>query len=75
MKNTSETQDVFTIEEAAARLRISRGSAYEAARRGEIPVLRIGRRLLVPRLALDRMLSEANSKWKAATEADGQARR
>ena len=29
-------------------LRISRGLAYEAARRGELPTIRLGRRLLVP---------------------------
>ena len=37
---------VKTLEEVASLLRISRGSAYEAARRGEIPTIRIGRRLL-----------------------------
>jgi excisionase family DNA binding protein len=38
-------------------LRISRGSAYEAAKRKEIPTIRIGRRLLVPCEALDKLLS------------------
>ena len=31
-----------------------------AIARNEIPAIRVGRRLLVPRAALDRMLSEAN---------------
>ncbi len=48
--------DVLTIAEAARRLRIGRNGAYEAARRGELPVVRIGRRLLVPRAALDHLL-------------------
>ena len=43
---------VLTIEEAAKILRVSTDSAYEAARRGEIPSLRIGRRILVPKRAL-----------------------
>ena len=43
---------VLTVEEAAAILRISRGSAYEGCRRGDIPTLRIGRRVLVPRARL-----------------------
>ena len=47
---------VVTLSEAASILRISRGSAYEAARRKEIPTIRIGRRLLVPLAALERML-------------------
>jgi excisionase family DNA binding protein len=48
---------VVTLTEAAAILRISRGSAYEAAKRREIPTIRIGRRLLVPAAALERMLA------------------
>jgi excisionase family DNA binding protein len=48
---------VVTLNEAASLLRISRGSAYEAAKRREIPTIRIGRRLLVPLAALERMLA------------------
>lgn len=47
----------LTVEEAAALLGISRAFAYEAVRRGEIPSIRIGRRVLVPRVALDRLVS------------------
>jgi excisionase family DNA binding protein len=42
----------LTIDEAAKLLGVSRGLAYEAARRGELPTLRLGRRLLVPRARL-----------------------
>ena len=42
----------ISVEDAARLLGISRGLAYEAVRRGEIPVIRLGRRLLVPRLRL-----------------------
>jgi excisionase family DNA binding protein len=48
---------VATLDEVAALLRISRGSAYQAARAKEIPTIRIGRRLLVPLAALERMLT------------------
>ena len=34
-------------------------AAYGAARRGEIPVLKFGRRLVVPKVALEKMLVEA----------------
>ena len=47
---------VVTVGEVASLLRISRGSAYEAAKRKEIPTIRIGRRLLVPSAALERLL-------------------
>lgn len=42
----------YTIEEAADILGIGRSSAYRAARRREIPTIKIGRRLLVGRQAL-----------------------
>lgn len=48
---------VITVEEAAALARVSRQSAYEAVRRGEIPTVRLGRRILVPREKFLRMLS------------------
>ena len=48
-----------TVEEAAQTLGISRALAYEAVRRGEIPHIRIGKRILVPRTALDRLLAAA----------------
>ena len=49
-------QHVITVEEAAEILRISRNGAYEAVKRGEIPSIRIGRRVLIPRIALEKML-------------------
>jgi excisionase family DNA binding protein len=48
---------VLTLNEVASILRISRGSAYEAAKRGEIPTIRFGRRLVVPSEAFEKMLS------------------
>jgi excisionase family DNA binding protein len=46
----------LTVEEAATLLGISRAFAYEAVTRGEIPSIRIGRRVLVPKAALQRLL-------------------
>ena len=46
----------MTVAQAAAALNISRGLAYQAARDGKIPTIRIGRRLLVSRRALGRLL-------------------
>jgi excisionase family DNA binding protein len=48
----------WTVTEAAKLLGISPTTAYEAARRGELPVRVIGRRILVPRVALLRLLGE-----------------
>jgi Helix-turn-helix domain len=41
---------------------LGRNGSYDAARRGELPVLKIGRRLRVPVVALERMLTEARAK-------------
>jgi len=51
-----EDRLVFTVEEAAQLLGISRSFAYEAVQRGDIPSMRIGRRILVPKAALLRYL-------------------
>ncbi|MDO8750682.1 MAG: helix-turn-helix domain-containing protein [Dehalococcoidia bacterium] len=57
-QGTRETIErvTYTVDEARRLLGLGRASAYEAIRKGEIPVLHIGRRLLVPRAALLKML-------------------
>jgi len=43
---------VYTVTEAAQLLGVSRASAYELVARGEIPVIRLGRRILIPKTQL-----------------------
>jgi len=50
---------VLSVKEARGRLGLSRGLMYEALRTGQIPSIRIGRRILIPRVALERLLDEA----------------
>lgn len=52
----SEEPLVFTVDEAAVLLRISRGLAFAAVRDGTMPHIRIGRRILIPRDAVHRLL-------------------
>lgn len=56
----------ITIPQAALMMGICRQAAYNAANKGEIPVVRVGKRLLVPRLAFEQMFGgagqEANSR-------------
>lgn len=40
---------ILTVEQTAQVLGISRGLAFTAVRAGDIPSIRIGRRILVPR--------------------------
>jgi excisionase family DNA binding protein len=46
------TRLVLTVAEAAELLGISRAFAYELVARGEVPSLRLGRRVVVPRVQL-----------------------
>jgi excisionase family DNA binding protein len=48
---------VLTVHEVVKILRIGRISAYQAIERGEVPSIRIGRRILVPRMALEQVLN------------------
>ena len=51
----------LSVPEAGKRyFGLSRNGAYEAAARGDLPVIRIGRLLRVPVRALERMLDRAN---------------
>jgi excisionase family DNA binding protein len=52
--------------EAAKLLRIGRNQGYdEAAKSGELPTIKIGKRILVPRAALERMLKIGGPKIAA----------
>ena len=56
-----------TVTQAAVMLGISRTSTYERVRRDEIPTVRLGRRLLVPKARLLAML-DGDSADSATTE-------
>ena len=53
---------VLTPIEAAKLLRIGRGTAYEQIRCGTIPSIRMGRRILIPRAALLKMLETTKNE-------------
>lgn len=48
---------VLTIPEVAKALSIGKGLAYQMAAEGRLPTVRLGRRVLVPRAALERWLA------------------
>jgi hypothetical protein len=49
-------RDAFSVEEAGKILGLSRASSFAAANRGDIPTIRIGKRLIVPRRGLEKLL-------------------
>lgn len=54
-----EQKLALTVEEAAALLGMSRSKAYQAVRSGELPSVRFGGSVRVPRRALDELLDRA----------------
>ncbi len=57
--------ELLRAEEAAIVLGIGRSKTYELIARGELPSLRIGRLVRVPRQALDRWIAD-RTEWRQA---------
>jgi len=55
----------LTADEVAEALGVSVGLIYEAARQGQLPFLRIGRRLVMPVSALERLLDSRAERGDA----------
>lgn len=56
MDQRDDTPATMTVEDAGRLLGISRRAAYRAAAAGYLPVIRFGRRILVPTARLHQML-------------------
>jgi excisionase family DNA binding protein len=50
-------RQTYDIQEVAKLLGIGRNQAYAAVDAGEIPSIRLGRRRVVPKAAIDRLLN------------------
>lgn len=64
----------MSVAAAALTLGISRNSAYALISEGRLPHLRLGRRLVVPVRALERMLDQAMDIVGAECKAHGKGR-
>jgi hypothetical protein len=75
--SSDEDPKTLSVPEAGRRYyNLSRNASYDAARRGEIPTIRIGRLLRVPVRACERILDEAAThltKAKDSAELTGEA--
>jgi excisionase family DNA binding protein len=56
-ENQQLERKTLSVEDAGKVLGLSRASAYAAAQTGDLPTIRIGRRLLVPIAAIERLLA------------------
>jgi Helix-turn-helix domain len=62
-----EFPKTMSVPEAGKRyFDLSRNGAYDAAARGDIPTIRIGRLLRVPVQALEKMMDNASEQKRAA---------
>ena len=52
----SPERRAYNVPEAGAMIGLGRNGSYEAAKRGEIPTIRVGRRLKVPKKTWDRIV-------------------
>jgi excisionase family DNA binding protein len=64
----------ISVPEAGKKLGIGRNAAYEAAHRGEIPVIRLGKRLVVPTAAFEKMLAVRTKAQIVAAELERRLR-
>ena len=53
-----ENRLCIKVTEAAKMLGISRNFAYELVKQKKLPVVKFGKRLLIPRVALEKMLAQ-----------------
>lgn len=55
--NETDARLTYDVPEAGRKAGLGRNASYEAVRRGEIPSIKIGGRILVPKARWDRILS------------------
>ena len=64
-ERTNRDRAVMTVDELAGYLEISRHSAYAQLRAGAVPHLRLGKRFIIPRAAIEKWMAEAGRKEAA----------
>jgi excisionase family DNA binding protein len=57
---------VMSVPEAGAKLGLGRNASYAAAQRGDLPTIRIGKLLKVPKAAFENMLTARRDNTEAA---------
>jgi excisionase family DNA binding protein len=57
-RELDESCEVLSVEEAGRKLGIGRAAAYAHAKAGHIPVIRLGNRMLMPKVAFKQLLEK-----------------
>lgn len=61
--------ELLRPEDVQSILRIGRSKVYEMIARGELPVVRIGRAVRIPRDELERWVAEHTAGWESGRAA------
>ena len=61
-KASTDERLVYDVPEAGRMLGLTRNASYDAVKRGDIPVMKIGKLLRVPKVAFHKMLEEAGAR-------------
>jgi excisionase family DNA binding protein len=69
----NEEKKVLTVTEVAKELRISRSLAYQQIKKGSIYSLKLGDRYLIPRRAIDDLLSGRDREERTEVRNSGKA--
>jgi hypothetical protein len=72
-KKQAQTAELVTysIPQAGAMVGLSRNGSYDAAKRGEIPVIKFGSRLVVPKAVWDKKLGLTGEAGMSKVQANG----
>jgi excisionase family DNA binding protein len=54
-----DKRPVLTVSEAAELLGVSQAFAYELVARGELPAVRLGRRIMIPWVGIQRIIENS----------------
>lgn len=57
MGNNDTERLILTVDEARKMIGLSRGSMYQAIYSGQVPSIRVDRRILIPRARLEQILN------------------
>ena len=66
-------RSTLNVAEAAEMLGLSEASIYVAVRKGEIPSVRIGKRWLIPRHYIDKLIGGSTAEVSSHEKADADA--
>ena len=70
-KLAAEGRQTLTVSETAEIVGISRNRTYELCAEGVIPSLRLGGRIVIPRIALEQWLASAGKAQAEQIASDG----